>query len=109
MAWRGADAMAARCGRQSDDIVGAGQHDCWSGRPDMKLKILVAILCSLIAAAALCWSYPAAAAALINIPVTPAVSAQVSPTFQLRAGPGAGVVPSSMAVQGTVTGTAGTS
>jgi hypothetical protein len=75
----------------------------------MKLKILVAILCSLIAAAALCWSYPAAAVDLINIPVTTAVTAQVSPTFQLRAGPGAGVVPSSMAVQGTVTGTAGTS
>jgi hypothetical protein len=48
---------------------------------------------TLIAAAILCWSLPAAAVELLTIPITTAVTAQVSPTFQLRGGPGAGVVP----------------
>lgn len=48
-------------------------------------------------------------AMLLNVPVTTAVSLQVGATFQLRGGPGSGVFPSSMAVQGTCAGTSGTS
>lgn len=51
---------------------------------------------------------PAQAVTLLTTPVTTAVAAQVSAVFQIR-GVGAGVTPSSVAVQGTVAGTAGTS
>lgn len=51
---------------------------------------------------------PAQAVQLLNVPVTTAVAAQISATFQIR-GVGAGVTPSSIAVQGTVVGTVGTS
>jgi hypothetical protein len=68
----------------------------------MKLK-------TLIIAAFICWWWiaPAAAVQLLNVPITTAVTAQVSTTFQIR-GIGAGVTPSSIAVQGTAAGTAGT-
>lgn len=46
-------------------------------------------------------------AILLNVAITTAVSLQVGSVYQLRAGPGAGVVPSSMAAQGTCAGTAG--
>jgi hypothetical protein len=51
---------------------------------------------------------PANAAGLLSIPITTAVTSQVSQTFQLRAGPGSGVTPSSMAVQANATGSGGT-
>lgn len=52
---------------------------------------------------------PASAAALLNIGVTTAVTAQVTPTFQLRPGP-AGGLPTSMTLQGNFTyGSGGTS
>lgn len=49
---------------------------------------------------------PAQAVILLNVPVTTAVTAQVSSTFQIR-GIGAGVTPSSIAAQGTAVGTGG--
>jgi hypothetical protein len=45
---------------------------------------------------------------LLNVAITTAVTLQVGSTFQLR-GIGAGVVPSSIAAQGTCVGTVGTS
>lgn len=51
---------------------------------------------------------PAYAVQLLNVPVTTAVAAQLSTVFQIRV-VGAGVTPSSIAIQGTVTGTTGTS
>jgi hypothetical protein len=46
---------------------------------------------------------------LLNVAITTAVTLQVGNAYQLRGGPGAGVVPSSMAAQGTCVGTAGAS
>jgi hypothetical protein len=48
-------------------------------------------------------------ATILNVPITTAVSLQVGSTFQVRGGPGSGDVPSSLGVQGNVTGTPGTS
>jgi hypothetical protein len=47
-------------------------------------------------------------ATILNVPITTAVSLQVGTVYQLRSGPGASDVPSSLGVQSTVTGTLGT-
>jgi hypothetical protein len=52
---------------------------------------------------------PARAAALLNVPVTTAVTAQVSPTFQLRGSPGQQPLPASITLQANFTyGSGGT-
>jgi hypothetical protein len=48
-------------------------------------------------------------ATILNVPVTVAVSLQVGTVYQVRGGPGSGNVPTSLGVQGTATGTPGTS
>jgi hypothetical protein len=48
-------------------------------------------------------------ATILNVAVTTAVTAQVGTVYQLRGGPGSSDVPSSLGVQGTATGTPGTS
>lgn len=53
---------------------------------------------------------PAGAAALLNVGVTMAVTAQVSPSFQLRSSPGQAGLPSSLTLQANFTyGSGGTS
>jgi hypothetical protein len=46
---------------------------------------------------------------LLNVAITTAVSLQVGTVYQIRGGPGSAMVPTSLAVQGTAAGTAGTS
>jgi hypothetical protein len=45
---------------------------------------------------------------LLNVAITTAVTLQVGNIFQLRGNPGAGMTPSSLAVQGLAAGSAGT-
>jgi hypothetical protein len=47
-------------------------------------------------------------ATILNVPITTAVTTQVGTVYQVRAGPGSSVVPSSLGVQATLSGTAGT-
>lgn len=70
-------------------------------------KALPTFALALIASLGLC--SPARATALLNVPVTTAVAAQLSSTFQLRPGPGSGL-PSNLTLQGNFTyGSGGTS
>jgi hypothetical protein len=48
-------------------------------------------------------------ATILNVPITTAVTAQVSPVYQVRAGPGSSNTPASLGVHGNATGTPGTS
>jgi hypothetical protein len=48
-------------------------------------------------------------ATILNVPITTAVTAQVGTVYQVRSGPGSSDVPASLGVQGTATGTPGTS
>jgi hypothetical protein len=65
----------------------------------MKCKLLITIISSFIAAAILCWSYPAVAVELLSIPITTAITQTVSQTFQIRPGPGGQWLPATMTIQ----------
>jgi hypothetical protein len=61
----------------------------------------------LLALLALCWIIPAQAVTLLNTPITTAVTAVVTPSFQIRPGPGGQFLPTQMSLQGTFTYTSG--